>query len=104
VAPRVGVSSSLRRAGCVGPTRRFRGQGWPALPIPSPLLRSVPKGSREMDFRILGPLEVTDNGREPVIATGKQRALLARLLSTVLWRSSRFTRAARRARLRCRFR
>ena len=33
-----------------------------------------------MDFRILGPLEVADNGREPVIARGKQRALLAILL------------------------
>jgi predicted ATPase/DNA-binding SARP family transcriptional activator len=33
-----------------------------------------------MDFRILGPLEVADNGREPVIAPGKQRALLAILL------------------------
>ena len=33
-----------------------------------------------MDFRILGPLEVADNGREPVIAPGKQRALLAMLL------------------------
>ena len=33
-----------------------------------------------MDFRILGPLEVADNGREPVIASGKQRALLAILL------------------------
>jgi YVTN family beta-propeller protein len=33
-----------------------------------------------VDFRILGPLEVTDQGREPAIATGKQRALLAILL------------------------
>ena len=33
-----------------------------------------------MDFRILGPLEVSDTGREPVIAPGKQRALLAILL------------------------
>jgi len=33
-----------------------------------------------VDFRILGPLEVTDQGREPVIAGGKQRALLAILL------------------------
>ena len=33
-----------------------------------------------MDFRILGPLEVADNGLEPVIAPGKQRALLAILL------------------------
>ena len=33
-----------------------------------------------MDFRILGPLEVTDEGRELVIASGKQRALLAILL------------------------
>jgi DNA-binding response OmpR family regulator len=33
-----------------------------------------------MDFRILGPLEVADHGREPVIASGKQRALLAILL------------------------
>jgi predicted ATPase/DNA-binding SARP family transcriptional activator len=33
-----------------------------------------------MDFGILGPLEVADNGREPVIAPGKQRALLAILL------------------------
>jgi YVTN family beta-propeller protein len=33
-----------------------------------------------MDFRILGPLEVSDHGREPVIAPGKQRALLAILL------------------------
>ena len=33
-----------------------------------------------MDFRILGPLEVTDEGREPAIASGKQRALLAILL------------------------
>ena len=33
-----------------------------------------------MDFRILGPLEVTDEGREPVIASGKQQALLAILL------------------------
>jgi predicted ATPase/DNA-binding SARP family transcriptional activator len=33
-----------------------------------------------MDFHILGPLEVADNGREPVIAPGKQRALLAILL------------------------
>jgi YVTN family beta-propeller protein len=33
-----------------------------------------------MDFRILGPLEVADNGREPVIAPGKQRALLGILL------------------------
>ena len=33
-----------------------------------------------MDFRILGPLEVTDQGREPAIAAGKQRALLAILL------------------------
>jgi len=33
-----------------------------------------------MDFRILGPLAVADNGREPVIASGKQRALLAILL------------------------
>jgi predicted ATPase/DNA-binding SARP family transcriptional activator len=33
-----------------------------------------------VDFRILGPLEVTDQGREPVIASGKQRALLAILL------------------------
>ena len=33
-----------------------------------------------MDFRILGPLEVTDQGREPVIAASKQRALLAILL------------------------
>src|SRR5215208_7752277 len=34
----------------------------------------------DVDFRILGPLEVTDEGREPVIASGKQRALLAILL------------------------
>jgi DNA-binding SARP family transcriptional activator len=33
-----------------------------------------------VDFRILGPLEVTDHGREPAIAAGKQRALLAILL------------------------
>ena len=33
-----------------------------------------------MDFRILGPLEVADHGREPVIPAGKQRALLAMLL------------------------
>ena len=33
-----------------------------------------------MEFRILGPLEVADNGREPAIASGKQRALLAILL------------------------
>jgi predicted ATPase/DNA-binding SARP family transcriptional activator len=33
-----------------------------------------------MDFGILGPLEVTDEGLEPVIAGGKQRALLAVLL------------------------
>ena len=33
-----------------------------------------------MDFRILGPLEVTDQGREPAIASGKTRALLAILL------------------------
>jgi len=33
-----------------------------------------------VDFRILGSLEVTDKGLEPVIASGKQRALLAILL------------------------
>ena len=33
-----------------------------------------------MDFRILGPLEVSDQGREPAIAAGKQRALLVILL------------------------
>ena len=33
-----------------------------------------------MEFRILGPLEVTDQGREPAIAANKQRALLAILL------------------------
>jgi DNA-binding SARP family transcriptional activator len=33
-----------------------------------------------MDFRILGPLEVVDDGRERVIPAGKQRALLAILL------------------------
>ena len=33
-----------------------------------------------MDFRILGPLEVADHGREPAIAAGKQRALLTILL------------------------
>jgi len=33
-----------------------------------------------MDFHILGPLEVADNGRELVIASGKQHALLAILL------------------------
>ena len=33
-----------------------------------------------MEFGILGPLEVRDEGREPVIAGGKQRALLAILL------------------------
>ena len=33
-----------------------------------------------MDFRILGPLEVADNGRESTIASGKQRALLAILV------------------------
>jgi YVTN family beta-propeller protein len=33
-----------------------------------------------VDFRILGPLEVSDQGREPAIAAGKQRALLAILL------------------------
>jgi DNA-binding SARP family transcriptional activator len=38
------------------------------------------KDWRDVDFRILGPLEVTDEGREPVIASGKQRALLAILL------------------------
>ena len=34
----------------------------------------------DVDFRILGSLEVVDRGRERVIATGKQRALLAILL------------------------
>ncbi|HET8820563.1 MAG TPA: BTAD domain-containing putative transcriptional regulator, partial [Thermoleophilaceae bacterium] len=38
------------------------------------------KDWRDVDFGILGPLEVTDGGREPVIASGKQRALLAILL------------------------
>jgi predicted ATPase/DNA-binding SARP family transcriptional activator len=38
------------------------------------------KDWRDVDFGILGPLEVTDHGREPVIASGKQRALLAILL------------------------
>jgi len=33
-----------------------------------------------VDFGILGPLEVTDDGRELVIASGKQRGLLAILL------------------------
>jgi YVTN family beta-propeller protein len=33
-----------------------------------------------VDFRILGPLEVRDQGREPEIAASKQRALLAILL------------------------
>jgi YVTN family beta-propeller protein len=33
-----------------------------------------------MEFRILGPLEVTDGGRQPAIAASKQRALLAILL------------------------
>ena len=33
-----------------------------------------------MDFRILGPLEVLDEGRAVAIAGGKQRALLALLL------------------------
>ena len=39
-----------------------------------------PEGLARMDFRILGPLEVADNGREPVIPPGKQRALLGILL------------------------
>jgi predicted ATPase/DNA-binding SARP family transcriptional activator len=38
------------------------------------------KDWHDVDFRILGPLEVTDEGREPVVASGKQRALLAILL------------------------
>ena len=38
------------------------------------------EGLAKMDFRILGPLEVADNGRESAIAPGKQRALLAILL------------------------
>ena len=45
-----------------------------------PLLRSPVRTGQTVDFRILGPLEVTDQGREPAIATGKQRALLAILL------------------------
>jgi predicted ATPase/DNA-binding SARP family transcriptional activator len=38
------------------------------------------KDWRDVDFGILGPLAVTDRGREPAIASGKQRALLAILL------------------------
>ena len=38
------------------------------------------KDWRNVDFRILGPLEVSDEEREHVIASGKQRALLAILL------------------------
>ena len=33
-----------------------------------------------MEFRLLGPLEVTDDGRSIAIASGKQRSLLADLL------------------------
>src|SRR5262245_56075492 len=40
---------------------------------------STPKGT-EMEFRILGPLEVSDNGRPVAIVGPKQRALLASLL------------------------
>jgi predicted ATPase/DNA-binding SARP family transcriptional activator len=38
------------------------------------------KDWQDVDFGILGPLEVTDQGRTPVIPSGKQRALLAILL------------------------
>jgi DNA-binding SARP family transcriptional activator len=43
-----------------------------AIPVPEP--------PPHLDFRVLGPLEVWDGGRELLLGTGRQRALLARLL------------------------
>ncbi|HEY2703598.1 MAG TPA: BTAD domain-containing putative transcriptional regulator [Candidatus Dormibacteraeota bacterium] len=44
----------------------------PATPVPEP--------PPHLDFRVLGPLEVWDGDRELSVGTGRQRALLARLL------------------------
>src|SRR5207237_9463904 len=38
------------------------------------------EGGRDMEFRLLGPLEVRKHGREVAVAGAKQRALLAMLL------------------------
>jgi predicted ATPase/DNA-binding SARP family transcriptional activator len=73
------VSVSLRSVGCAAPARRLRGQ-WGGFTGLIGAGTVAWKDWRDVDFGILGPLKVTHDGREPVIASGKQRALLAILL------------------------
>lgn len=71
---RLDTKTSMRWGRCQGVARRCRSSGYPSIP-------GHPRSyAGDVEFRILGPLEVRHDGRPLDLGRPKQRALLAVLL------------------------